>query len=544
MARPPHHTWVQGNSAGPYSSPVDKFLFHTTEGSSIAGAVAAYRAKNSWPHLTVDARIGRTPEITGHLDLDVAARSLRNKPGGVETNTDGIVQIEVVGNAANPSAIDWAYIGREVVGPICHTLGIPIHSTVRWVPYPASYGLFASQRLSQAEWTAYRGLLGHEHAPENCVQADTPVLTADLRWVPAGSLQPGDEVVGFDEDSLGIGSTQGRRFRTAVVEANSLFEADAWDVTTPQGTVTTTGDHPWLVSLPYVNRGVRTQWVESQSLDRERHQLYTVGSPWQIDESHDAGYFAGLLDADGHVNVEGAIGFGQVPGEVLDWFIGRMAGEDVRIAERGVRDTTYSKQRFVDVWVKGGFWNAAGIIGAVRPRRLLTRMMSLVDGRVVGKTTSKLPILDVRQSGRAQMAGLQTSTGTFLADGLLVHNTHGDPGAIPIAVILDAAGAAPPPTSTSLEDLMPFPVVAAPVGSVGIRPWSALLPGKVIRFVDWDPLPASTPEETWAPGWSYYSGVEAGYFSPVVTLAWEGTFDRACATAIQYSRLPVVLDPA
>jgi len=167
MARPPYNTWVQGNSAGPYSSPVDKFLIHTTEGSSIAGAVAAYRANNSWPHLTVDARVGRAPTITGHLDLDVAARSLRNMAGGVQTNTDGVIQIEVVGNAANPAGIDWAWIGEHVVGPICRTMGIPLHSTVRWVPYPQSYGINAAQRLSPAAWTSFQGVLGHQHAPEN-----------------------------------------------------------------------------------------------------------------------------------------------------------------------------------------------------------------------------------------------------------------------------------------------------------------------------------------------------------------------------------------
>jgi len=167
MPRPPHNTWVQGNSAGPYSSQVDKFLIHTTEGGSIAGAIAAYRANNSWPHLTVDARVGRTPTITGHLDLDVAARSLRNMAGGVQTNTDGVIQIEVVGTATNPAGIDWAWIGREVVGPICRTMGIPVHSTVRWVPYPQSYGLNASQRLSGTAWTSFQGVLGHQHAPEN-----------------------------------------------------------------------------------------------------------------------------------------------------------------------------------------------------------------------------------------------------------------------------------------------------------------------------------------------------------------------------------------
>ena len=158
---------IPGNSAGPHKAPVTKFLLHTTEGTSVEGAVAAYRANNSWPHLTVDARKGRGQRICYHLSYDVAARSLRNLSGGVETNTAGVIQIECVGTATDPNGIDWAWIGANIVGPICRELGIPIVSSVEWVAYPASYGQNARQRLSGSAWLAYQGVLGHEHCPEN-----------------------------------------------------------------------------------------------------------------------------------------------------------------------------------------------------------------------------------------------------------------------------------------------------------------------------------------------------------------------------------------
>jgi len=167
MGRAPHDRWVQGNDSGTYTSTVDKLGLHTTEGGSIAGAIAAYKANNSWPHTTVECRFGHTYERCGHLDLDVAARSFRNEAGGVQTNRDGVVQIEVVGFATRPSEIDWAWLGEHVVGPICQLKGIPVQSSVVWRPYPASYGEGASQRLSAAQWTAYQGVLGHQHVPEN-----------------------------------------------------------------------------------------------------------------------------------------------------------------------------------------------------------------------------------------------------------------------------------------------------------------------------------------------------------------------------------------
>ena len=164
---PPHDEWVSGNSAGPYTSPLDKFLIHMTEGGSIEGAVSAYRTNNSWPHLTVECRFGKRYRRCGHLDMNTAARSLKNMSGGVETNTDGVIQVEVVGYSAQPELVDWEWFALNVIEPICQPLMIPCQSPVDWVAYPDSYGKTAAQRLSPDEWTLYKGILGHQHAPEN-----------------------------------------------------------------------------------------------------------------------------------------------------------------------------------------------------------------------------------------------------------------------------------------------------------------------------------------------------------------------------------------
>ena len=158
---------VPGNSSGSHLAPVVKLLLHTTEGTSIEGACAAYKTNNSWPHETIDCRPGHGYRICRHLGYDVAARSLRNLSGGVETNRAGVIQLEIVGTATNPAGIDWEWLGREIVGPICRQVGIPVQSSVAWVAYPASYGQNAPQRLSPNGWTNYKGILGHQHAPEN-----------------------------------------------------------------------------------------------------------------------------------------------------------------------------------------------------------------------------------------------------------------------------------------------------------------------------------------------------------------------------------------
>lgn len=185
---------IIGNSAGTMNGDGSrKLLLHSTEGTTVESAVAAYEAHNSWPHLTVDCPRRR---IVQHLDLTVAARSLRNTPGGAdETNRDGtvLVQIELVGTAVHPTTLgspeDLAWFAHEVVRPVCAQLHIPIATSVTWASYPASYGAGAAQRLSVAAWDAYDGILGHMHAPDN-THGDPGSI--DIAWVIRAATEEED----------------------------------------------------------------------------------------------------------------------------------------------------------------------------------------------------------------------------------------------------------------------------------------------------------------------------------------------------------------
>lgn len=88
------------------------------------------------------------------------------------------------------------------------------------------------------------------------------------------------------------------------------------------------------------------------------------------------------------------------------------------------------------------------------------------------------------------------------------------------------------------EDLMPFPVVAAPSDNQTTRPWRALLPGKVVTFTNVEPLPLDTPTESFAPSWAYDEGVAAGVFKEFERAGTDVQYDRRVAVAQQYTRLP------
>jgi len=172
-----------GNDAGPYTSTLDKGTLHTTEGGSIDGAVSAYRQHNSWPHKTCDYRKGRRV-VSRHVRLDRAARALRNTSTPGETNRDGTLQYEIIGNAAQIleqyDEADWIAFGHDVIGPDFRQCGIPLVCTVTMPTYPPPNGErlgSESTRLSRAAVTKLVGLLGHCNWPEN-THGDPGPLTA------------------------------------------------------------------------------------------------------------------------------------------------------------------------------------------------------------------------------------------------------------------------------------------------------------------------------------------------------------------------------
>lgn len=146
---------------------LEKGVLHTTEARSPYRHGGTYYGHSYWPQFTLDAYAEGAP-MYQHMPVNVAARALANEVGGVETNRDGAVQIEINWRAANAGSLpDAAYdtLARFAVW-LEGEWGVPRFSSVRWSGENA-YGKNAPQRLSGVEWDNYRGWLGHQHAPEN-----------------------------------------------------------------------------------------------------------------------------------------------------------------------------------------------------------------------------------------------------------------------------------------------------------------------------------------------------------------------------------------
>src|SRR3954452_17055459 len=154
---------VPYRDAGAYVDAAPKLVWHTTETERLP----AY--DGSAPHMTLDPALGR---LWQHIPLDRAARALEHRPGTVETNRAGCVQVELLGFARDTPSWPRSHYARmaTLARWIEANHGVPRRSTVTFATKP--------HRLADDAWLRYAGHLGHEHVPAQ----------ADNHWDP-GALR-------------------------------------------------------------------------------------------------------------------------------------------------------------------------------------------------------------------------------------------------------------------------------------------------------------------------------------------------------------------
>lgn len=157
---------------------VNVVVLHTTEGRTLPD----YGGGASAPTLTaVPDLAAKKLKWYQHFDIDRSARALVNAPGGVETNTLNVCQVELVGTCdpathtkwASSSHVFWPSAPEWALAELAKFLrwmhdehGVPLTGPGVWLPYPKSYGN-SSARMSFAAWEAFKGVCGHQHVPEN-----------------------------------------------------------------------------------------------------------------------------------------------------------------------------------------------------------------------------------------------------------------------------------------------------------------------------------------------------------------------------------------
>jgi hypothetical protein len=268
-----------------------------------------------------------------------------------------------------------------------------------------------------------------------CVEESTPILTADMTWVSAGSLAVGDKLIAFDEFATGNGKgRKQRRYRTAEVLANSVEASDLVQVRTSRGTLTVTPDHPFLTKRCYGRGFHLAEWIAASDLRPDDLVIYLM-KPWMVDRSWEAGWLAGFLDGEGTLANNQNSGRSkqtvrlsgyQRPGPTSDQMIAEMT-KRATVKVFTVDRSDHPRWNDMVMVRIDRLTEIMRLLGSVRPSRLLASGGSFWEGCALSsalKGESQAIVLDVTPAAPGSIARLVTSTRTYIANGFAAHNTQ------------------------------------------------------------------------------------------------------------------------
>jgi len=243
-----------------------------------------------------------------------------------------------------------------------------------------------------------------------CLHPDTKVLRTNLTWSKISDIKEGDTLIGIDED-IPKGSKT-RKLRTTTVTKTSQHLMESFCIIFDNGTyVVSSGNHPWLRTNrpPTWKNQTHTDWIETKDIVPGT-EIKFIGTPWETNMSRDAGYIAGLLDGEGSVS-EYAVRFAQNPGKLSDSFvaISKSLGFEFSKASR-------------HTWSISGLERCIRLLGSIRPARLLEKSGNIWKDKEPRTLSAK--VIMVVKAGNQELINIETSTHTFIAEGLITHNSQ------------------------------------------------------------------------------------------------------------------------
>ena len=252
----------------------------------------------------------------------------------------------------------------------------------------------------------------------NCLTPDTKVLTKDLRYVEIGSVQVGDVLVGFDEESPTKGAH--RKIRETTVTKAERILRPTYEITLSDGTVVKASDgHLWLVSTA----GRRTVWKRTDEL-ASTDRIFKIFDKWDYIEDYRTGYLAAAFDGEGHLSRQAMLGFSQRDNVMLKKVRKYLDELGFKYWER---HETGTNNDVTVLHIAGGRASMSRFLGQIRPERLLQKVNLNSFGSIgrhdfVGQDFEHPLVLSVESVGEKEVVALETTTQTFIAEGLASHN--------------------------------------------------------------------------------------------------------------------------
>lgn len=250
-----------------------------------------------------------------------------------------------------------------------------------------------------------------------CVAPETGILTANLEYVRADSLKPGDELLAFDEESPGGKGTH-RRFRTGIVESSEIGMASRQRLTFDDGSSQVVSHGHQFLCLYGKEKG----WLNWRKVGAGGKCIGVgtrIAAPAPVefaDYSWEAGYLSAMFDGEGWVygaNRRGwAMGVAQKEGTTLE----KIKRTLLSFTPTFGMSTNGAGVKCLTVC---DTYDILSLQMRVRPERLIAKRA--YENKALSRGKMKT-VVRVEELGLGPVVCLKTSTKTYISDGLASHN--------------------------------------------------------------------------------------------------------------------------
>lgn len=257
-----------------------------------------------------------------------------------------------------------------------------------------------------------------------CVTPDTKILTYDFRWIRADEIKTGEELWGCDEKSGG--HRNWKKWRKSVAKNYGLIEREVYKISLEDGTeIKCSKEHPILSST---KASGNQKWIEAEILYNDFKNGRTRYIPkfldkWDEINTKESGWVAGMFDGGGHVSSEKskgrslAVSQNQNPSlDQLKKFFNEN-GFDYRESNDNHNKKCYQ------LYIRGGLNEQLRLLGSIRPQRLIENFQKRIEGTEFVRKGNLLKITNVEYMGIDNVVALETSTHTYITEGVASHNS-------------------------------------------------------------------------------------------------------------------------
>ena len=256
-----------------------------------------------------------------------------------------------------------------------------------------------------------------------CLSEDTLVLLSNLKWVKIKDVNIGDKVISVDENAPG--ERKQRKMRTAIVENKFCFSAETLKLTTDDGKVLiATREHKMLSKKWECITEMAWKKIGDMKIG---DSIRKITNTWE-EGTYEDGWFGGVLDGEGSLSKPSRTGVSlnvsQAEGSVLSRLFKYVNNKKItyRIEKDDRQPGSSSKfgKKIVYKIVVNKMNELFQLLGVCRPSRFLSR--NWWEGKAL-PNDGWVKVVSIEDGGKRNVVDLQTSEHTYIAEGLVSHNS-------------------------------------------------------------------------------------------------------------------------